>query len=92
MQITTQNRVNEHGGFFFRISRRRIDGVRLNDDGFIPAVGRRRRVERRYGSVVREAVVAANHTEAENVVFVVQNLKAFGAAAGGKAGDDVDLP
>lgn len=91
LQIATQNGIHEHGGFFFGISRRRIDGVGLNDDGFISAVGRRW-VKCCDGSVVGEAVVAADHAEAEDVVFVVENLEPFSAAACGKAGDDVDLP
>ena len=91
LKIATENRIDEHCCFFFGISRRRIDGVGLHDDGFISAVGRRR-MECCDGSIVGEAVVAAYHAETEDVVFVVENLETFCTAAGGKAGDDVDLP
>lgn len=91
LQIAPQNGIHKHDGIIFRISRRSIHGVRLHDDGLISALGRRW-VKCGDGSVVSEAVVATDHTEAQDVVFVVQNLKAFGTAPCGKAGDDVYLP
>ena len=91
LKIASQNGIHENGGFFFSISRRRIHGVGLNDHSFTYVVGHRW-VECGDGSVVGKAMVAADHAETEDVVFVVENLEAFGAAAGGKAGDDVNLP
>lgn len=44
-----------------------------------------------YRTVVSEAVVAADHTETDDVAFIVENFKAFGADGGGKAGDDTDF-
>lgn len=48
-------------------------------------------VHRRHGAVVVEPVLAADHAEAQQVVFVVENLEALGAGGGWEAGHDGDL-
>lgn len=48
-------------------------------------------MERGDGAVISEAVVAADHAEAEDVALVVEEVEALGADGGGEAGDDVDF-
>lgn len=45
-------------------------------------------MEGRDGSVVRKSVFAADNTEANNMAFVVENLKPLGTVGRWKAGND----
>lgn len=88
MQIAPDDGVDEHARVFFCVSWRYVDDVGFHDDGAATGGGG---VESGDGSVIGEAVVSADHAEAEDVSLVVQDFEALGAVRSGEAGYDVDL-
>ncbi|CAL5351557.1 unnamed protein product [Camellia sinensis] len=89
LKIASNNRLHKHARLFLRIPRRRIHDVRLHNHRSRAVCGG---VERRHRLIIREAVIAADDAEADDVALVVENLEPLSAVGGGEAGDDVDLP
>lgn len=90
LKVASENGVDEDARVFGGVSGGNVDDVGFNDDGAGAVVGGAR-VESCDGSVVGEAVVAADHAESDDVALVVEDVEAFGAHGGGEAGDDADL-
>lgn len=88
LEIAFNNSIDEHAGFFFSVTWGDVHHVGFDHDG---AVAGRSRVEGGDGSVIGEAVVPTYDAEADDVLFLVQNLEALCAVGGGEAGDNVDL-
>nr|GMD43230.1 hypothetical protein PHAVU_008G093500g [Ipomoea batatas]GMD50133.1 hypothetical protein PHAVU_008G093500g [Ipomoea batatas] len=79
LEVAFHDSVDEHARLLPRVPRRDVDHVRLHHDGAVLVLllavsAARPRVERRDGSVVRQAVVPADDAEADDVALLVQDL------------------
>ncbi|KAG6391205.1 hypothetical protein SASPL_148958 [Salvia splendens] len=90
LEIESHDGISEHLRVLAGIPLRNVDDVRFDDDrvGFAAAG---EFVDGGDGSVVVEAVLAADDAEADDVAAVVEDLEALGGGGGGEAGDDGDL-
>ena len=82
MQVAPDDGVDEHAGVFFGVSWGDVDDVGFQDDSAGAGGGR---VEGGDRSVIGEAVVAADHAEAEDVALVIEDFEPFGTVLRGEA-------
>ena len=87
MEVAAEDGVDEDARVLGGVAGGDVNDVGLDDDGAGGGAG----VKSGDRAVVEEAVVAADHAEADNVALVVEDVEALGADGGGEAGDDVDL-
>ena len=87
MEVAAEDGVDEDASVLGGVAGRDVDDVGLDDDGAGGGAG----VEDGDGAVVGEAVVAADHAEADDVALVVEDVEALGADGGREAGDHADL-
>ncbi|CAL9180009.1 unnamed protein product, partial [Musa hybrid cultivar] len=88
MEVATDDGVDEDARVLPSIPCRHVHHVRLHHHRAVVPL----RVEGGHRTVVGEAVLPADHPEAEHVTFVVQDLQALAAGGRRQAGHDADLP
>ncbi|CAD5172561.1 unnamed protein product [Musa acuminata subsp. malaccensis] len=88
MEVATDDGVDEDARVLPSIPCRHVHHVRLHHHRAVVPL----RVEAGHRTVVGEAVLPADHPEAEHVTFVVQDLQALAAGGRRQAGHDADLP
>ncbi|CAJ2670845.1 unnamed protein product [Trifolium pratense] len=95
LKIAPKNGINKNTSIISGVSRRNINDVRFNNNrtGAVVTVGIGDRTRMKSGdrTVVREPVIAADHAEADNVAFIVEDFESFGADGGGETGDDTNF-
>lgn len=91
LKITPNNCVNKHTSILFSIPRRNIHHVGLNNHraGAITFAGG---MKCSNGPVVSKPVIPANNAKTDDMLVLIENLKAFGAAGGRETRYKIDLP
>ncbi|BAT84031.1 uncharacterized protein HKW66_Vig0115240 [Vigna angularis] len=87
LEVAAEDGIDEHARVVGGVAGWDIHDVGLDDDGARGGA----RVEGCDGAVVGEAVIAADHAEANDVALVVEDVEALGADGGREAGDHAHL-
>jgi len=87
LEVAADDGIDEDARVVGGVAGRDVHDVGLHHDGARGGAG----VEGGDGAVVGEAVIAADHAEANDVALVVEDVQALGADGGREAGDHAHL-
>jgi hypothetical protein len=90
LQIASDDGVSKQASFFPIVPVGHVDDIGFDDYGSGAAIDRAI-VQRGYGAIVSEAVIAVHDPKAYDVAVLVQNFEALGAGRGRKPRDDPDV-